>query len=187
MSPVHLTRHWLAAASSGLHRRLGWSGLAGLAALALALSAAWAARQSADEARQLRTRAGQAQAAGTRPVVPADTPELRAARMAQALPPYSSHTADLRRIFAAAQAQHIVLAHGEYASAAVEGAPGLRKLDVVLPLAERYPQVRGFVDTVLNALPNAALAELHAERPASALDVLETRLHLVLYYRGETP
>jgi hypothetical protein len=107
--------------------------------------------------------------------------------MALALPPYSSYTADLRRIFAAAAEQHMVLAHGEYASAAVEGAPGLRKLDVILPLSERYPQVRGFVNGVLAALPHAALAELHAERPASAVDVLETRLHLVLYYRGDTP
>ncbi len=111
------------------------------------------------------------------------TPAEQMVRFQQWFPAASQATADLRVIFAAAQAAHVELARGEYSVRPVEGSGGLARFDVILPVKEHYAPVKAFVADVLNKLPHASLDELRVERPGAAAEQLESRVHFTLFYR----
>jgi len=172
-----------------VHVRLGANGLIGLAmALTAVIGLAYAVRtqhEAADlqaQAEAARAHAAQVKTAPVE-VVPAGE---RLARFQQWFPTADTSTADLRKIFKAAQASHLVLQRGEYSLTAIDGSGGLQKFDVILPVKEHYGSVKSFVADVLNELPHASLAELRVERPAAAADELDTRVHFTLYYRTRT-
>ncbi len=56
--------------------------------------------------------------------------------------------------------------------------------DFLLPVKDRYVSIRRFVALVLNNIPNAALQEIHVDRPAVSGDVLEARIRFDLIYKG---
>jgi len=172
-----------------IHMRLGANGILGVALLALALGGVAYAQLLQAQAAQLQA---QAEAARSRTAqvstqqIESVPPAERLARFQNWFPSVDTSSADLRKIFRAAQTAHVQLARGEYNLTTIDGSGGLQKLDVILPVKEHYGPVKAFVGEVLNALPHASLAELRVERAASAADELDTRVHFTLYYRAQT-
>jgi hypothetical protein len=190
MSRVNLMLHGLNRVSRDVQSRLGTAGVVGAALLlaagvgmALATHAHRQAEWLGAAAEQARTRLAQL---GTSHVVEDRTPAEQLARFQQWFPPASQSTADLRAIFAAAQAAHVELARGEYSLRVVDGSGGLERFDVILPVKEHYGPVKAFVADVLNKLPHASLDELRVERPGAAAEQLESRVHFTLFYRERT-
>jgi len=186
MSRLNVARNAARSAAHRVHLRLGANGLLGAGLLALALVGLLYARQAQQEAARLQVELDQARSRAaqvhTAPAVNVE-PAERLSRFQQWFPTVDTSARDLRRIFHAAQQSHVVLAKGEYSLSPIDGSGGLQKYDVVLPVKENYAAVKGFVAEVLNELPHASLAELRAERPASAADEIDTRVHFTLYYR----
>jgi hypothetical protein len=167
--------------------RLGTAGIAGAVLLLTAGIGMLLATRTHRETEWLSAAAEHARARiaqlGSRHVVEDRTPAEQLARFQQWFPPAGQSTADLRVIFAAAQAAHVDLARGEYSVRQVEASGGLERFDVILPVKERYAPVKAFVAEVLNKLPHASLDELRVERPGAAADQLESRVHFTLFYR----
>jgi hypothetical protein len=186
MNRFNLTLHALNRFGRWVQSRLGTAGVAGVALLVTAGLGMAFATQAHRETEWLsaaaeRARARIAQIGTTH--TEDRTPAEQLARFQQWFPPARQSTADLRVIFAAAQAAHVDLARGEYSLRTVDGSGGLERFDVILPVKERYAPVKAFVAEVLNKLPHASLDELRVERPGSAADQLESRVHFTLFYR----
>lgn len=168
-----------------VQRRFGANGIAGLALIALATFGLWYAERTRQEAGQLHLLAAQVRARVDAAPAPAAVPAReRLARFQNWFPSVETSTTDLRRIFRSAQSAHVQLTRGEYRLGMVDGSDGLQRLDVILPVREHYAAIRSFVVDVLNELPHASLAELHAEKPAAAADNLDTRVHFTIFYRA---
>ena len=167
--------------------RLGLAGIAGVALLVAAAVAMALATRTHHETAWLSAAAEQARERlakfGAAHPAEEHTPAEQLARFQQWFPPASQSTADLRVIFTAAQSAHVDLARGEYQVRPVDGSGGLERFDVILPVKEHYAPVKAFVADVLNKLPHASLDELRVERPGSAADQLESRVHFTLFYR----
>jgi hypothetical protein len=174
-----VARRWNAAVGP-----LGWTGLA-LAAVAvgLVISAApladrtEAVRASAQHTRDLLAAAQAGHSKQANPVG-------EALQLVSSMPASRQANTDLRRIFAAAKRANIAIAKGEYTLAAADETTQLRRLEVVLPVKDRYAAIKGFVAAVLNDLPNASLAELHIERGASHQEALDARIRFTLFYQA---
>ncbi len=172
-----------------IHLRLGANGLLGIGLVALAGIGLFGAQRAHQESAQFQAQAEQARGRVLQfNALPTETlgPGERLARFQNWFPTADTTTADLRKIFRAAQASHLALEKGEYTMTPVDGAVGLEKFDVIFPVKEHYSAVKGFVALVLNQLPHASLAELRVERPAAATDQIDTRVHFTLYYRNST-
>jgi hypothetical protein len=187
MNRLNLTLHVLHRFGRWVQLRLGVAGVAGVALLVAAgiglVLATYAHRQTewlSAAAEAARARIAQI---GTTHAVEDRSPAEQMVRFQQWFPPTSQSTADLRVIFAAAQSAHVELARGEYSVRPVEGSGGLQRFDVILPVKEHYAPVKAFVAEVLNKLPHASLDELRVERPGSAADQLDSRVHFTLFYR----
>ncbi len=189
MSTLNIALNEGRRAAHRIHLRLGANGLIGVALAALAVIGLLYAARAQQEAAQLQAQAELARSRAATVVAPV-TPVLpageRLARFQNWFPTADTATTDLRKIFHAAQANHLTLARGEYNLTTIDGSGGLQKFDVILPIKEHYAGVKGFVAEVLNELPHASLAELRVERPAAAADELDTRVHFTLYYRART-
>ena len=172
-----------------VHVRLGANGLLGIGMAVLAVAGlvyAWHTQQEAEQLQaEAETARARAAAAPPKPVEVLPAVE-RLARFQQWFPTADTNTADLRKIFAAAQTSHLNLARGEYSFTAIDGGGGLQKFDVILPVKEHYGAVKSFVADVLNQLPHASLAELRVERAGASADAIDTRVHFTLYYRART-
>jgi hypothetical protein len=186
MNRLNLALHALNRLWRWVQLRLGTAGVAGVVLLFVAGMGMAFATRTHREAEWLSAAAEQARARIAQlgsTHVEDRTPAEQLARFQQWFPPAQQSTADLRVIFAAAQAAHVDLARGEYSVRPVEGSGGLERFDVILPVKERYAPVKAFVADVLNKLPHASLDELRVERPGSAADQLESRVHFTLFYR----
>jgi hypothetical protein len=189
MNRVNLALHALNRLARWVQLCLGTAGIAGVALLLAAGIGFALATLAHRETEWLSARTEQVRARVARlgPVHAEDhTPAEQLARFQQWFPPAGQSTADLRVIFAAAQTAHVDLARGEYSVRPVEGSGGLARFEVILPVKEHYAPVKAFVADVLNKLPHASLDELRVERPGSAADQLESRVHFTLFYRERT-
>ena len=184
---INVALHALNRLGRWVQLRLGTAGVAGAVLLIVAGIGMTFATRTHREAEWLSAAAEQARARiaalGSTHPVEDRTPAEQLARFQQWFPSAQQSTADLRVIFAAAQAAHVDLARGEYSVRPVEGSGGLERFDVILPVKEHYAPVKAFVAEVLNKLPHASLDELRVERPQSAADQLESRVHFTLFYR----
>jgi hypothetical protein len=188
MNALNPLLHILRRAGSRAVEALGPMGLAGLALIAVAIAGGVFALRAQQATLELRARAENLQSqvrameasGSTRRVT---NPSERLARFQGWFPSESTIPEDLRRIFRAAAANHVVLVRGEYALTAVDGSPTLDKLDIVFPVHEHYGPVKGFFSTVLNDIPHASLKELRVERPQAGTEELESRVHFTLFYR----
>lgn len=88
--------------------------------------------------------------------------------------------------FALAEQQGITLAQGEYKMSADSGAH-LLSYQLTLPLRASYPQLRRLVDTLLQAHPNLALADISFKRESISAATPEANLRLVLFLKAEAP
>ncbi len=179
---AHRLGHWA-------QQKLGAAGLAGVALLLAAALAGVLATRAQQQTEWLSVRTEEARVRVAQlgaPKTEERSPSEQLARFQQWFPTSDRSTADLRVIFAAAQSAHVELARGEYSLRPVEGSGGLERFDVILPVKEHYAPVKTFVAEVLNKLPHASLDELRVERPGSAADQLDSRVHFTLFYRERT-
>jgi len=187
MNGLNLALHGLHRLGHWAQLRLGAAGVLGAALLlaaGVALVFAVLANRETEwlSSRTEQTRARAAQMGAPRPEE-RNTPAEQLARFQQWFPVADQSAADLRVIFAAAQSAHVELVRGEYSLHPIDGSGGLERFDVVFPVKEHYAPVRTFVAEVLNKLPHASLDELRVERPGSAAEQLESRVHFTLFYR----
>ena len=88
----------------------------------------------------------------------------------------------LKQVFAHASAAGIPLAQGDYALIA-EPEGGYDRLQIMLPLKGTYPQIRAFVDGMLEEIPAISLDEISFRRDSIKSTNIEVRLRLTLYLR----
>jgi len=164
--------------------RLGPVGLAGLLLLALAAAAIAYVPFLQSEAEVL-----QSEVATLRLQLESAQRTARPAGAAQAdtlrdlLPTLDTGTRDLRAVFAAAGRHRVELPKGDYTLSHAEDGSGVARLEIVLPIKERYATIKALVADLLNELPHASLSELRMERSAATANQLDARVRLTLYYR----
>ena len=163
--------------------RLGWPGLAGLGLLAFSLGFALLGTQPERErlaaltteyARllsQIRVRGPQAE-------VPSVHGQLSG--FYAFFPPTESVPAALGRVHMAARNHRLTLEKGEYKLSREQGFP-VQRYQVTLPVVGQYAQLRGFVNSVLDTVPNAAVDELNLKRKDIAAGQIEARVRFSLF------
>lgn len=174
-------------AGRGLSDRLGVVGLIGVGLLLLAAVLGLYAPPLAREAQELRVSADRAREQleeARRRLALRPESSQQSARLRDWIPTMDRANADLRLMFEAAQKSSIELTKGEYALANADDAGRLRRIEVVLPVKERYVTIKTFVAEVLQTIPNASLAELHVERAAANVEVLDARIRFRLFYKA---
>jgi hypothetical protein len=190
MNRLNVALHALNRFGHWVQLRLGAVGVLGIGLLLAAAIALVFATLANRETEWLSTRTEQARVLvakkGPMRAEEHNTPAEQMARFKQWFPMAGQATADLRVIFAAAQSARVELARGEYSLRPIDGSGGLERFDVILPVKEHYAPVKTFVAEVLNKLPHASLDELRVERPGSAAEQLESRVHFTLFYRERT-
>ncbi|GAB4480773.1 MAG: hypothetical protein OHK0044_28970 [Burkholderiaceae bacterium] len=171
-----------------VHARCGSAGLAGAALLTAAIAALVYAPRMQRDVQVLheqvdRTRAQLLQRGRDLARQPDSAQQF--ARFRAWFPSADRATADLRTLFAAAAKHGVQLPRGEYAVVRDEAVVGLARLEVVLPVKERYGAIKAFVGEALNALPHASVSELRIERDGGGTGAapLEARVKLTLFYR----
>lgn len=164
---------------------LGWPG--GLGAALLLLAAAYAAfvviPADAEFAR-LQAKVTTAQErlarveAGTE-VLP-ESPTRQLEQFHQTLPAQAAATQAIDHIYAAAGAESLSLARGEYVLV-VDPETQLVRYQIVLPVRGSYPQLRRFLATALEAVPALSLEAVEFQRKQIAETELEGRIRMTLY------
>lgn len=166
-------------------RRAGLPGLAG--ALLLAFAAAWSALVvlpglDARERAAERAQRAEARLAAIRrgELAVARAPEQQLHDFHAALPEQPAATTDIDRLYAAATAEELSLARGEYALV-VEDGPALARYQILLPVRGAYPQLRRFLVHALATVPALGLEELELQRKQVSDTELEGRIRMTLY------
>jgi Tfp pilus assembly protein PilO len=162
---------------------LRWPGLLGLALLGLAigfyalgvlpLHARTAALESEGKAlaSQLGTRGA---------VAPPPTQRSQLSNFYAFFPVVESLPELLGKVQAAARNNQLQLEKGEYRLSHEREFP-LARYQVTLPVVGTYPQVRGFVNDVLDAVPAAALEELALKREHASDPQVEARVRFTVF------
>ena len=165
--------------------RLGKPGLAGalllVASLAYTLAAVVPARRELVRAQEEAARA-EATLAGVRGGRQAAPQSLESRRdvFYRALPAQAEVTQWIERIYGAALAEQLSLAHGEYAQADVADTR-LARYRIVLPVRGSYGQIRRFVAASLATVPGLGLDDISLQRASIGEAELEARIQLSLY------
>ncbi|MFP3891312.1 hypothetical protein [uncultured Ralstonia sp.] len=169
-----------------LRRTFGWTGLSGAILLVVAASIMLAIPAIEASTRDLHRKAVLARAA----TAEAAAHEARVVSDAQLLdslperfPRFAQSSDDVAAILAQARAANLTLGSAQY-QVGGDRTSAYTTYQVLLPVKDRYVAIRRFVALVLNTLPNAALQEIHVERPAVSGDVLEARIRFDLIYKG---
>lgn len=166
-------------------RALGWPGLVGaaalLASLAFALGGTLPASQERDAVRQRAAQAValEARAARGEQVVPPTADGLRTA-LYRDFPQQAEVTRWIERIYAAAAAERLSLAHGEYVLSAVADTR-LQRYQITLPVRADYGQIRRFLAAAQAAVPRLQLDELSLQRQEIGDAQVDARIRLSLY------
>ncbi|HJX19180.1 MAG TPA: hypothetical protein VJ437_13450 [Acidiferrobacterales bacterium] len=171
-------------------RGLGWPGIVGLSLVAFSLafyvSAVLPAQEELErrlnEANSLRDRIQQAARIFT------SNPRSPAGQLGafyQFFPASEGAPETLRGIYQAAQAQGIFLDRGEY-HVIPEQSGRLLRYQVTLPVKGPYPQIQKFLATVLTQNPTVSLENVSFGKQKVADPVVEARIQLIVYLRGET-
>jgi hypothetical protein len=104
-------------------------------------------------------------------------------RFTALFPTIDRNAGDLRQLVEQARLAKFDLGKGEYHISDEQGAAFV-SYEVVLPVKASYDTLRSFIAGVLNAIPNASLAELHIERAAVNGTIQDARIHFTFVYRG---
>ncbi|MBN3787832.1 hypothetical protein [Burkholderia sp. Ac-20353] len=172
-----------------MRRTFGLPGFAGVLMIGAAAIAYTAIASLESDTRALQDPAGFVHAThGHRPVsergAAADAVALDA--LPDLFPRFSQSADDIASIFAQARDSHLTLGSAEYQVTTDSGARYAR-YQVLLPVKDQYGAIRHFLASVLNNVPNAALQEIHVERPAVGSDILDARVRFELIYRSAQP
>ncbi len=180
-------RDFLKTAGFELRRVFGWPGLAGTMALVIAAAAAGAVpalksdTQSARE--RIRLVRAAAKASHQHSVTHDDDQAHVLAALPELVPSFAQNGDDVATILAQAHVTNVTLGSAQYQIGGDRSGP-FTTYQVLLPVKDHYVNIRRFVALVLDSVPNAALQEIHVERPAVNGDVLEARIRFDLIYRA---
>ena len=108
------------------------------------------------------------------------TPDEQLASFYAFFPKQETTTEWLMKIHAAANESGIALQSGDYKMEHRDG-DRLSRYLITLPLRGSYPQIRSFINHVLQDVPAAALNELSLQRDSVSSEALEARIRLTLY------
>lgn len=169
--------------------RLGWSGLAGIAllviAIALALATLWPAQREISALRaEVAALRGKLRAS-----VSGEGPSVNPSRQAQLetfygfFPQPESLPDWIGQVHNAALRSGLVLEKGDYQ---LQRPPGgrLARYQIQLPVTGTYPQLRAFVAEVLKKVPAAAIEDVAVKRESIGAPRLEARVRISLYLGG---
>jgi hypothetical protein len=159
-------------------RRLGITGLAGLALLAIALllQVTQAGSLQHSIATQHARLAALHQTAGTHPVATAPPPLNPLAL----LPPMNEAAQLIGKLNQLAQAEGLALPRGQYSVSSLAGT-SLRRWQLVLPVEAPYPTLYAFIAAALERQPNLTLDELKLKRERIETDDVQAELRLSLF------
>lgn len=167
-------------------RKLGATGVAGLAVLLLALAVGASipglARQSDELRAALASRAEDIARKGqsVRRGVPGGE---RIGEFVNAFPQLSHSAEDLEQVFAAAQRYSVGLPKGEYVLKAEPNAP-LVSFTATFPVRSEYGAIKAFTADVLTTLPHVSMDELRMARSDAGSGVLDAVIRFTFVYRG---
>lgn len=170
-----------------LVRRVGWPGMIGVLLLGLTLFCILAlVPRWKKDASEIKLQNGAVlvdlnRARLEHRVQPKTSEQL--SRFTAWFPTIDRNASDLRKLVEQAQLAKLDLAKGDYHISDTQGAAFV-SYEVVLPVKASYDTLRSFIAGVLNAIPNASLAELHIERAAVNSTVQDARVHFTFVYRG---
>lgn len=91
----------------------------------------------------------------------------------------------LKKLYAAAAAQQLVLEQGEYRITPSKNGK-LARYQITLPVKGNYLQIRQFVAQALNEVPIAALEEINFKRETIGATEVEARIKLTLFLSVES-
>jgi hypothetical protein len=129
-----------------------------------------------DNARELAERVLQPGGLGTAKLAVAE----QLAEFHRLFPHQATITDMVSKVFAAAQAQGIVLAQGEY-RVADDPQGGLRRFQMLLPVKAEYTRIRLFLSRLALDVPTAALEHIQFERQRIGDTQVEATIKLTLY------
>ncbi|RQR35368.1 MULTISPECIES: hypothetical protein [unclassified Burkholderia] len=170
-------------------RAFGLPGLAGMLMLGAAGITYAAIAGVESDTRAIQAPAGVVRAAhGHRPADVRGTAVDAATldTLPELFPRFSQSADDIASIFEQARDSHLALGSAEYQMTTESGARFAR-YQVLLPVKDQYGAIRHFLASVLNNVPNAALQEIHVERPAVGSSILDARVRFELVYRSAQP
>lgn len=101
-------------------------------------------------------------------------------------PRFSQSADDIASIFEQARGSNLTLGSAEY-QVNTDAGTRFTRYQVMLPVKDQYSAIRHFLASVLNNVPNAALREIHVERPAVDGNILDARVRFELIYRSAQP
>lgn len=159
-------------------RRLGATGLAGLALLAAALILQLAAVGPAHDA--VATQTERLAALRHAATVRAAEPAPQAVDPLAGLPPAGAAAQLIGELERLARAHDLELPRGQYSVAPLAGT-SLQRWQLVLPVEGPYPALHAFLAAALERLPNLALDELKLERERIESADLQAELRLSLF------
>jgi hypothetical protein len=172
-----------------LARRFGIAGLAGMVVLCAAVVAMNGAMRMRADTLGLASEARPA----TEPKKPSAESEAHSyadaamlASLPELFPPFARSADDIAAILARASENNLTVGSAEYLVVAESGGKYVR-YQMLLPVKDQYGAIRRFLASVLNSLPNAALREIHVERPAVDGSVLDARVRFELVYGTARP
>ncbi|MBC7786766.1 MAG: hypothetical protein H7Z18_04765 [Methylophilaceae bacterium] len=110
-----------------------------------------------------------------------------------AFPKGASLSSSLRLIQQTALQQKLELNRGDYKLTLAKPANAngemvryeLLRYEVQLPVSGQYPQMRAFINGVMQKIPNLALSEIQMKRENSLLPTVEARLLFVMFVKGD--
>lgn len=170
-----------------LLRRVGATGLIGVALLAVAVPLAlWTpsllhqtdALQQAAQARQAARRDNTPREAPTPP-----SPQAQLQEFSATFPTREHSADDLRQVFAAARRHNVALLKGEYRFVTDPNSPFVTYA-LTFPVHESYAAIKTFTADVLRALPHAQMDELRLERAEAGAALIDARIRFSLIYRS---
>ena len=105
--------------------------------------------------------------------------ELR--RFYNLFPPVEKLTDQLGQLYGIARGAQLELSHGEYRLE--KRSAGLWSYRVVLPVRGTYPQIRGFVGSVLKAMPIASVDGLRFERKKAVETQIDAQVRITIHFQ----
>ncbi|MEX3690950.1 MULTISPECIES: hypothetical protein [Paraburkholderia] len=172
-----------------LRRLFGLPGLIGILMIGAAvLMCAEIASVEADT-KEMQAPAHVVEAAQTRHAIGKHDAQVDAVALEalpELFPRFSQSADDIASIFEQARGSKLTLGSAEYQVSTDAGARFTR-YQVMLPVKDQYSAIRHFLALVLNNVPNAALREIHVERPAVDGNILDARVRFELIYRSAQP
>ncbi len=109
-------------------------------------------------------------------------PRLQLVRFYESFPSLASAPNWLKQLYLAAQANHLELMRGDYRILRKEHEQ-LFQYQMTLPLKGSYPNIRGFLNTVLSEFPGISLDNVAFERQKIGEADVQVSVRLTLYLR----